>query len=366
MLRSILIAFLIAASVSIWVFSGQWGETRAEAEQIKAPAQLASETVASSVRVKTVKSRTFVSKLELAGQTKAFRTVKVRAELAGTIAKLNVVRGSDVSEGDLIIRLSDDERPALLEQAKANLQKAEADYEANEALVSKGFVSKNKMESLSAEVAQAKAGVKQAELSMKDLDLVAPFTGTVNKTFVELGSFVNRGEEIVTLVQLDPMLVTAQVSERDMGALSLGHEVKVALIDGSRLDGKISFISKIADPNTRTFEIEVQVPNKNSKIGDGLTATVDVPKEPTLAHFIPASVLSLNDKGIIGIKYVSDESRVIFSEIRMLQSETDGIWVGGLPDEINLITVGQEFVQDGQAVKAVDEAQVKSQLKSEN
>ena len=108
------------------------------------------------------------------------------------------------------------------------------------------------------------------------------------------------------------------------------------------------------------------VPNKNSEIGDGLTAVINVPKEAILAHFIPSSVLSLNDQGVIGVKYVSDDSEVVFSEIEMLQSEADGMWVGGLPDEITLITVGQEFVQNGQSVKAVTEEEVKAQLKKQN
>ncbi len=366
MFRSVLIAFLIAASVSIWILSGQWGESKAQAEQIKTPAKLTEGTVASSVRVTQISSRSFVSKLELAGQTKAFRTVQVKSELAGSIATMNVVRGSTVSTGDLLVRFSDDERPALLAQAKASLQQAQADYKSNEALVDKGFVSKNKMDSLAAAVAQAEAGVTQTELSVKDLDLFAPFSGVVNETFVELGSFVTKGEPIVTLVQLDPMLVTAQVSERDMAAISVGAKVGVTLIDGRHLDGEISFISKIADTNTRTFQIEVLVPNKNSEIGDGLTAVINVPKEAILAHFIPSSVLSLNDQGVIGVKYVSDDSEVVFSEIEMLQSEADGMWVGGLPDEITLITVGQEFVQNGQIVKAVTEEEVKAQLKKQN
>ena len=85
-----------------------------------------------------------------------------------------------------------------------------------------------------------------------------------------------------------------------------------------------------------------------------------------MAHFIPSSVLSLNDQGIIGVKYVTDEGIVVFSEIVIIQSEADGIWVGGLPDEITLITVGQEFVQDGQLVNTVDEELLKSKAQAQN
>jgi membrane fusion protein, multidrug efflux system len=366
MFRSLFVAILIAASVSIWILSGQWGESKAEAEEIKTPAKLSEGAATASVRVKAVKSEPFVAKLELAGQTKAFRTVQVKSELAGSITKMNIDRGTIVETVDLIVRFSDDERPALLAEAKAALQQAKADYNANEALVEKGFASKNKLESFAAAVARAEAGVTQATLAVKDLDLLAPFSGVINETYVELGSFVSKGEPIATLVQLDPMLAAAQVSERDMSAISVGAKVNVKLIDERSIKGEVSFISKIADPNTRTFEIEVLIPNPNGEIGDGLTAIVGVPKGAVMAHFIPSSVLSLNDQGIIGVKYVTDEGIVVFSEIVIIQSEADGIWVGGLPDEITLITVGQEFVQDGQLVNTVDEELLKSKAQAQN
>jgi len=89
---------------------------------------------------------------------------------------------------------------------------------------------------------------------------------------------------------------------------------------------------------------------------DGVTAEVVLPGPEVLAHRVSPAVLSLSTAGTVGVKVVDDSQRVRFYPVQIVEQSADGLWLLGLPDEIVLITVGQEFVRDGQRVRTVEEA----------
>ena len=122
------------------------------------------------------------------------------------------------------------------------------------------------------------------------------------------------------------------------------------LIDGRKLTGTIRFIGAVADSATRTFRVEIIITNPEGTIRDGVTSVVNLFAARTQAHFLPTSLLTLDDSGHLGIKAVDGENRVVFHRIRVLADKQNGIWVDGLPKTVNLITVGQEFVKTGQKI----------------
>jgi len=122
------------------------------------------------------------------------------------------------------------------------------------------------------------------------------------------------------------------------------------LLDNKEVTGVISFISKSANPSTRTYKIEAMIENSNGKIREGLSADMFVPLREVIAHLIPSYLISLNDEGDLGIKILSD-NRVQFTEIQIVEDTIDGLWVTGLPKDVTIITVGQEYVINGQEVK---------------
>lgn len=70
------------------------------------------------------------------------------------------------------------------------------------------------------------------------------------------------------------------------------------------------------------------------------------------AHLVAQSSLTLNDEGLLGLRLVDDESKVDFVPVEVIRDSTDGVWVAGLPEAANIITVGQEYVRDGVQVEA--------------
>ena len=113
--------------------------------------------------------------------------------------------------------------------------------------------------------------------------------------------------------------------------------------------GTVSFVSRSADPTTRTFRVEIEVENADLSIRDGQTAEIGIQADGESAHLLPQSALTLDDAGQLGVRLVRD-ARAAFAPVSVLRDAPDGIWIVGLPAEAEVIVVGQEFVTDGVAV----------------
>jgi multidrug efflux system membrane fusion protein len=155
------------------------------------------------------------------------------------------------------------------------------------------------------------------------------------------------------VVDLDPVLAVGSVSERQIGGLQNGESATVTLIDGSSHAGIIRFIAPVADPQTRTYRVELEIENVDYGIRDGITAKIDFPLGEARAHFVSPSALTLNDAGVVGVRTVDENDTVHFKPVEILADETQGVWINGLPEKVRLIVVGQEFVGEGERVTPV-------------
>ena len=180
-------------------------------------------------------------------------------------------------------------------------------------------------------------------------EVKAPFSGYIEK-IVKPGNFLERGQICATIIQLNPITFVAEVPESDINKVTEGQQVILNLITGETIKGKLTFVSKSASSLTRTFKVEAEIENKNGLIRDGITSEMIIKTSKIKAHKITPSVLMLNDKGILGIKVIRDQEIVKFLPVTILEDSEDGIWVTGIPNQIQLITQGQGFVEDDQKV----------------
>jgi len=154
-------------------------------------------------------------------------------------------------------------------------------------------------------------------------------------------------------VQLDPIVFVGQVPEVRIGLARLGLAATIKTVTGEEVEGKVTFISTTADPATRSFPVEIEIANANGAIRDGITATATVNMGSAPAHLLPQSVLTLNEDGILGVSIVNNDV-VKFVPVQIASDTRDGVWVLGLPPSADVITVGQEYVKDGQTVDATN------------
>jgi membrane fusion protein, multidrug efflux system len=320
-----------------------------------------------SVRTVTYSAQAMPIMVPLRGRTQAKSSVSAVAETAGIIDSVAVTKGQKVAVGDLLCTLDQGTRQAAVNQAEAGIAQANAglvqaqlDYDTNADLREKGLAAANTGRPLEVALTAAQASVTSAQSALDnakaELDrtvIVAKVAGIVQDPLATAGSMLAMGSPCASIVQLDPMVFIAQVPESRITLAKTGLDATIATVTGQTAAGKVSFISETADPATRSFPIEIEIPNKDGALRDGITATATVNLGTAPAHLVPQSVLTLNDDGELGIRAVVD-AKAKFYPVQIASDTRQGVWVLGLPAKIDIITVGQEFVNDGQAVTATN------------
>ncbi len=337
------------------------------------------------------------------GQTEAARQVDVRAETAGLVISEPLRKGTQVDIGQMLCQLDPGTREISLAEATARLAEANARVPESEArlpeaqarlaeakarvveadinltaakrLAEGGFASETRVASAQAAhesaaasvqaamssvagsnsgvqsaiagIQSAQAGVAAAKREISKLAISAPFAGLLESDAAEIGTFLQPGALCATVIQLDPIKLVGFVPETDVGKIKVGVPAGARLITGQQVQGQVTFLSRSADSNTRTFRVEIQVPNTDLAIRDGQTAEIVISSDGETAHLLPSSALTLNDQGDLGIRAVDDTRHVKFIQVGVLRDTVDGIWVVGLPEQVDVIVVGQEYVIDG-------------------
>ena len=241
-------------------------------------------------------------------------------------------------------KLSTDSRKAKLDEAKALMLQKKLEWDASKVLVEKGYRSQTKAAGSKAAYDASKALVIQMEEELENINIRSPFDGFFNDNLAEVGDFLSIGMPCGQVVDYNPILVIGQVSEQEIKKIKSDIQGYAVLSTGEKLNGLLSYVSKTADSKTRTFRIELEINNSNFDIKDGITAELFIPTKKVQAHLIPPSSLTLDSDGKIGVRHIDSNNEVIFSDVEIIGDEKELIWVSGLPEEITLITIGQEFV----------------------
>ncbi|MDA7826816.1 efflux RND transporter periplasmic adaptor subunit [Rhodobacteraceae bacterium] len=399
---SIITAILVTAFLFVIVFkrdqlaeftaagsAANAAEQPALADDTPAAPATTDDEVAFKVVAFSSKASTIDSAVVLRGETQAARTVTARAETNGLIVNTPLRKGTFVGEADVLCQLDPGTRAAnlsdakarlesararvpetqaRLEEAKAKLDEAKINFNAANKLSEGGFASESRVanaqatvRSAEAAVASAKAGfdttrsgiqsaeaaVASAEKEIERLTIRAPFAGLLETDTAELGSLLQPGAACATIIQLDPIKLVAFVPETEWARVHLGAPAMARLISGREVTGAVTYLSRSADPLTRTFRVEIEVANSDLSIADGQTAEIVIGADGSLAHLLPQSALTLNDEGALGIRAVGAGNIVEFHPVTLIRDTVDGVWLADLPETLDVITIGQEFVRAG-------------------
>ncbi|MCR9150403.1 MAG: efflux RND transporter periplasmic adaptor subunit [Rhodobacteraceae bacterium] len=390
----ILTAALVMAVLYLAVFerdrlmgmAGAAPETAPAPEAAAAPA--ASEPAPVSVVALRSTARGLASGVLLRGETQAAREVEMRAETSGQIVSVPLRKGAAVEAGTLLCEIDEGTRGAALAEAEARLPEArarlieararlpeaearlaEAELTANAArrLGEDGFASATRIANADAALSSAEAGVEgartgilaaeaglkaaQAAIEAAERELgrtriTAPFAGLLETDTAETGALMTPGALCATIIALDPIRIVGFVPETEIDRLAPGARAGARLATGRELAGTVSFLSRAADRDTRTFRVEIEVPNPNLSIRDGQTAEIVIEAEGERAHLLPASALTLDDDGRLGLRIVVD-GRAGFAPVSLLRDTPEGVWVAGLEETAAVIVTGQDYVTEG-------------------
>lgn len=319
---------------------------------VAAPAPAASAPARKQVSVIALPSRAQAidTGILLRGRTEATRQVEVRAETAGLVVSEPIRKGSLVAAGALLCQLSPGTRLASLAEAEARLAEAQINLHAAEQLSQGGFASESRLAAARAAFQAAEAMVEAARREIDQLGITAPFAGLLETDAAETGSLLQPGSLCATVIQLDPIRLVGFVPEVDVERVATGAMAGGRLVSGREIAGEVTFMSRSADERTRTFRVEVEVPNPDLAIRDGQTAEIVIAARGTSAHLLPASALTLDDDGRLGVRLVErggEGPLARFQAVGLVRDTTAGVWVTGLPEVAEVIVVGQEYVSDG-------------------
>jgi len=357
--RPYILALLIALALGAWLFSGHASvEQQSEAQKQPTATETQTSTSVMQVRVREQKAKPLTREIILTGRTAPLRTVLLRAEMDARVIQIGAVRGARVKKGNLIIRLATDDRALRVKEAQALVKQREFEYKAMQRLSKKGYQSQTQIAEALTLLESAKTQVEQAKIALNNTVIRAPFKSVLVERQVELGDYVSIGDTVAELMDEDPFLVVGEISERQHHQLKLRQIAKIRLITGQTVTGKITLISARAHTETRTFDIEIQISNPKGKIAAGMTCEIRIPLEKVYAHKVSSALLSLNDEGILGVKTVNNENRVVFYPAKFARATAQGIWLTGLPKQLRFITVGQGFVRPGDLVQPVLESEI--------
>ncbi len=306
-----------------------------------------------AVLVQVVKSRAqkVDSAVILRGRTEAFRLLDVKAEVSGQVISQPLRKGLLVEQDELLCQLDPGTKQAALSEAKARLAEAEANNQISIELVKKGFASETSGISRIAALETAQAAVTRAQTEIARLKITAPFSGLLESDTAEFGELMQPGAICARIIALDPIKLVGFATEEQIAKLVVGSPAGARLIGGQQVTGQVTFLSRSADRSTRTYRVEVTVNNASLEIRDGATAEIYVALQGEVGHLLPQSALTLDDAGRLGVRTV-DDNAAGFAPITILQESNAGVWVAGLPETVDVIVVGQEYVTDGRAVTA--------------
>lgn len=351
-------ATIIAVALAAWLASGVLGgeETARPdtlANQNRDQSRVDEDASPTKVRVTVMQASPQERIVKVRGKTDNKRTVDVKVELSGTIVQRPVDRGSLVSRGDLLCELSVEDRQVAVTEAQAALAQAQIEYTGALSLKEKGYNSDTAIAGAKARLAAAEATISRRNLDLAKISVRAPFSGIVEDVHQEIGDYVAPGDNCATVVDMDPMLLVGRVSEQDVINMAVGQKAIGYLRNGRILSGPVTFIGQLTDLNTRTYAVEIELPNPDLTLRSGITTEIHIPVQTLLAQKISPALISLDDAGAIGIRTVNSDNIVEFHHIEILADAKDGIWVSGLPNTAGVITVGQELVTAGERVDPV-------------
>lgn len=349
-----LAAIAVLIGFAAWMGTGEFSSVGSAAtETEKKPAAELPKAPTRTVAVITPPRVQHARAIRMSGQTEADKRAVLATRVGGVIARLPVKQGQHVKAGELVLMLDAEEKTAAVETARQLVAQRQAELDAQESLVRSGNSPKLQADIVRSALAAARSQLEAAQAELARTVVKAPFDGVIDRVPVELGSSIMAGAEVATILNLDPIVAKGEIGERDLRYVVLGDDADVKLVNGETVMGTVRYISRDASSSTRTFRIEIAIPNADGAIPAGMTAEITVRATPADAVVLPRSVVTLSGSGDLGIRAVDKDHKVTFHQIDLVDDTPTGLVLGGIADA-RIIVAGQDLVSEGDTVEAVE------------
>jgi len=356
---SYLLAGLFAAAVTGWMLSDDLLSRTVGDESVASETATITPDVTASgasaakkgliVEAVKVKNQPITRVVRASGVSEAEFEMTVSAKADGQIISLDAVEGSDIKAGDVLLRLDIGTLNEQISAAKANLEVAKRRREVTERLAKENFSAPLEQAERAAAYAKAMVDLRKLEEQLNDTVIVAPVSGLLETLHVETGERVRRDTATATILGLDTLSVVVAVPQNEVARIKLGTKVKVEIAGNGSRHGTVSKIASKSNAATRTFDVTIDLPNKDRKLRVGMSVEATINAGTLEAFAMSPAHLSVAEDGALAAKIVVD-GKALTMPVEVVRSGAEMVFVSGLPDGAILLTVGQGFVQDGAAV----------------
>lgn len=325
------------------------------------------------VEVIQVSSQMVTYAITAVGSVDAFERVEVTARVAGAIERVRFTEGQQVSAGDILVEIEPERYRIAVDSAKANLERAIAEQAEAEASLRRREMANEKNPGLirgeeiatwqtrgqtaAAEVSQARAALRQAELNLRDAFVRAPVKGIVQTRTVQTGQYVPTGSVLATMVRRDPLLLRFQVPEQEVGPVHVGQQVRFQVDEGAQpYSAVITHVAGTADRSTRMIEVTARVDDpRRDRLTPGAFARVTVPiGSATDAPVIPQTAIRPSERGFLAYVVEGDLAHERVLELGMRTPEGAVEVRRGLNAGERLVIRGAEALREGVKVKVTE------------
>ena len=340
---NIKIALFIVSVTIAWFASGVLQENTIDVTKVR-PSTL------TKVQAEKFYQKKFMPQLQLRSYTEPSRTVDLRAQIKGSVVAVPGLRGSLVKTGQVVCALDKEDREQRFNQSVAQLKQAEIAYSGALQLKTAGLQSELAISQAKANLEVAKLALERSQIDLENLNIKAPFSAIVEDRPVEVGDFMSIGQLCARLVELQPLKIVAQATESEVVKLKLGEKATANFDDYGNIDATLTYIGYESNPKTRGYRVEAQVDNADLLLRAGISGRLSLRLPEENAHLIPSGLILLDSDGDIIVRALDPNNRVISLKVVIVGENKNGVWVKGLPNTVTLITVGQNYVSQGEQV----------------
>lgn len=289
---------------------------------------------------------------------KTVRGVNVTTELAGLVQSIYFIPGSNVISGQVLAQLNADADIAQLHVLEANANIAAITYKRDEAQYKAQAVSKQTVDADAANMQSTQAQVVEQAAIVKKKTIIAPFSGRLGISYINPGQYLNPGNNIVSLQQLDPIYADFYVPQQSLSQIIMNHPVILTTdsFPNKNFTGTITTIEPEIDTNTRNVEVEATINNPQQQLLPGMFGTITVNVGAAQKYLtLPQAAISYNPYG--DIVFIVKQTGVDKSGKPILTATETFVTVGATRgDQVAVLT----------GLKAGDSVVTSGQLKLEN
>jgi multidrug efflux system membrane fusion protein len=305
------------------------------------------------VRTEIINSQKFINSTTLYGVTLPIKESSIISKFNGEILNVLAKEGDMVSKGTPVIKIKDSTSVANYQSSRINYEKSKFEHESNKKLMKQNLISKIEFQRSLNNLKSAAAQYESNKELLSDVYIKSSINGYLEDFTYHTGEYIKEGQKLASIVNIERIKININLPERHINKIHINQDTKI-IVNEKEYNSKITFISKKADMEMHTYRVEVTSAPYNNLHG-GASASVIIPLSNHNAYEISPYIISLKenrDEQTLGVKIIKNNI-VKYIPIKVLKSSINGVWVESieLGNEIELITIGQVFVNDGQEVK---------------